>query len=180
MQPKPKPHLGVPSSLAVAAAAPYTPRTAARVHLVLQRTPISAPRPLAEACGASCVALRAHPYAKQPTRAPVRPVRDVAPPLYSSCCTHARVQWASRRAWPFLRTARRALAAETNSLQKKKSLRCPLTRAWSDASPRIELLSGIARVRCLKPRRARKHCFKRAVWVVIVTHFIATHRKTQR
>ena len=47
MQPKPKPHLDVPSSLAVAALHPYTPRTAARVHLVLRRTPISAPRPLA-------------------------------------------------------------------------------------------------------------------------------------
>ena len=29
-------------------------------------------------------------------------------------------------------------------------------------------------------RRASIHCFVRAVWVVIVTHFIATHRKTQR
>ena len=82
--------------------------------------------------------------------------------------------------WPFFATCQARDAAETSRLRPEHSLPCRLMPVWRDASSRIGLLCGLAQSVLPQTRRARIHCFVRAVSVVIVTRFIATHRKTQR
>ena len=151
------------------------------VHPVPSQLLISAPRSVAASAER---VLRPHCdriHLSATVLAPLRKVRRyVSSSLHSSHWTHAGVHFASGRAWPCLRPARRALAAETNRTRSQESLPCHLTRARRGASSRIWLSALQLRVGVKYARARQRNRYRAAATHHYLYIRSSSDRKTQR